>query len=121
MKFILIEKIINTGKILEEEYEINLDDPEYWCKNTIENFNKTLMPDESTREYIGFKIIDANNYTHQWRKKSLTTQKDKDGFFDAYICDKCGITGKKRKLDKGVINDKQYNYKKYKDCKWSEK
>lgn len=118
MKFILIEKIINSNEIIEEEYEVNTDDPDFWCKNTIDNFNKTLYPDESPREYIGFKIIDEKNYTHQWRKKSLTTQKDEDGFYDLYVCDCCGITGKKRKLNQGIIRDKKYNFKKYKDCSW---
>ena len=119
MKFILVEKIIDTGQVLEEPYEITTDDPVLWCKNILESFNKSLLPGESPREFVDCKIINTDNFTHQWRKASLTTRSDKDGPYDVYICDKCGITGKRRKLDTGVTRDKKFRFKKYADCSWN--
>lgn len=59
-------------------------------------------------------IIISNGAPHKFQKKNLVTQQDRKGFFDLFVCSKCGIQGKSRKLTvieipSSVSKEKVYN------------
>lgn len=91
-----------------------------WCRGIIKYFNDTeVNPKPRYREYVGSRLVDESQGgpDHRWGKTNLMTQADTAGYFDAYKCDGCGITGKRRGLGSHIIPDSKYRYAKiYQRC-----
>ncbi|GCD12905.1 hypothetical protein [Clostridium tagluense] len=59
MKIKLTVKSVNTGNTFDESYTINNDiNPQVYAQNMIDNYNRTLRPNESARELIDVEILD---------------------------------------------------------------
>lgn len=60
MKFEIEVRNVLTEKTHTETYTKNVEDPEAWAKETIDNFNRTIKPGEDIRELVSVKIIDRD-------------------------------------------------------------
>lgn len=59
MKIIVNIKHLASGEVFPEKYEIPNDrDPEKWARDLVAQFNASLYPNESPREFISVSIID---------------------------------------------------------------
>lgn len=61
MRISIETKIISSGVVLTEEYDIfgsNIADANDYAHNLISNFNATLRPWETAREVVSVRIID---------------------------------------------------------------
>lgn len=124
MKEILMKtKIIATGYMIEERYEISdEEDPEEYAQALINYCNATLRPKESPRELV--KVIVSKEavegrQSHKWEKQNLVTIRRGGKNYDVYRCSCCGITGKRYGLSENVIRDKKYKADKYQYCRES--
>lgn len=117
MKFVVICKQVDGETTWEEPYDKpEVTDPETWAKETVEWFNSTLRPHEKPRELVAVRI-EGESQTHHWTKSSLTTQFNTHGRqYDAYRCEKCGITGKRFTLDGGITPDSKYRSSRFSVC-----
>lgn len=86
-----------------------------WAKETLRRFNATLRPGEKERELLDVVIIDAQEQEHNWHKTNLVTIMDRNGSYDAYRCQRCGITAKRFGLGE-IIRDQKYKAEKYRRC-----
>lgn len=100
-----------------EEYILNINDPEQWAKEAIEEFNNTLREYEKRRKYLGYEIIDKDLNVHIWHKTNAITIIKKDMNYDTMQCSVCGITGKRYGLGRYVQRDSKYLADKYEYCK----
>ena len=100
-----------------EEESPNTSDPEAWAKETLEHFNNTFHPGQLKRELISVKVLDVYSVSeHDWRKINLVTQDTREGIFDTYKCEVCGITAKRFGLGDSFTRDKKYKAKVYSRC-----
>lgn len=60
MKFEIEVRDVLTEKTHTETYTKNVEDPEAWAKETIDNFNRNLKPGEDLRKLVAVKIIDKD-------------------------------------------------------------
>ena len=99
-----------------EEYEKNIDDPMKWGKETINDFNEILMPNERERIFLDAEILDKDAVKdHDWDKTNLISLKDRFGIYDIYKCRRCGITGRRYGFY-SVNRDSKYKAKVYARC-----
>lgn len=100
-----------------EEYEKEIEDATAWGKEIIKSFNDTLYKGEQERIFIKAEVLDEDAIRdHSWEKSNLMTLEDSFGFYDAYKCKRCGITGKIRTLGNFPSIDKKYKAKVYFRC-----
>jgi len=112
----------------EETYEQRCKDPVQWSKDIIEWFNSTLRPHERKRVFVRCEVIgEVPPAEHDWHKKTAMTQslpQSRGGApYDAYVCLRCGVTGKRFGLAPNVILDSAWKRKgvAYKRCDTSMK
>lgn len=60
MKFEIDVKGVLLGKTHTETYVKNIDDPEAWAKEQIENFNRTIKPGEDIRKLVAVRVLDPD-------------------------------------------------------------
>lgn len=85
-------------------------------EEVIKNFNKTLRPSERERVLVAAMELEEKSRPHSWVKSNLVTKIDKQGQYDSYRCETCGITGKRRSLGGYVTRDKKFKANKYEFC-----
>lgn len=105
----------------EEEYTIHENDHEAWARKTIQNYNSSLRTGEIPRELVSVNVIkDSKKLTstlpHTWQKTNLITVRKKGQVYDEFICEKCGITGKRHGFAYDVKHDHQFQKRKYDYC-----
>ncbi|KAK9680655.1 hypothetical protein QE152_g38917 [Popillia japonica] len=121
MKKILMKtKIVDTGYVINEEYEISDDkDPREYAQGLIDSYNATLRPKESPRELLKVSVIKEQvqgKKEHSWEKQNLVTISRGGKMYDIYKCTCCGITGKQYGLSGKVTRDPRYKADKYQYC-----
>lgn len=120
MKIKMEVKNLNTDYTWKETYDIESNiDPKLYAEQLIANFNATLRPNESPRELVGVEIIESNSeviHQHDWSKQNLATLKNRNGYYDAMKCSRCGVTGKRYGIGSGVVRDSKYKAKCYGTC-----
>lgn len=120
MKVKMIVKMLNSGTVLDEEYDIANDvDPVAYCSDLIDYFNDTLRLGESPRELISVEVVsseDSVNTAHSWGKTNLFTIISNLGSYDKMQCKVCGITGKRYGLSSCIRLDSKYKGKCYSQC-----
>jgi hypothetical protein len=113
-------KIIQSGQVIEETYEIDSSVSEKaYAENLINNFNATLRPKESPRELLDVTVLAENGESrkeHSWEKQNLVTIRRAGQLYDTYKCTCCGITAKRYGVGQ-IVHDKRYSAEKYKYCK----
>lgn len=119
MKIEMQVKIIKTGMVFKEEYDIdNSQNPLEYAQSLINNFNNTLRPNESARELLEVKVIDKDckpSIMHNWEKQNLVTIMGRNGSYDNVKCVNCGVTAKRYGLT-NIVRDSKYNAKIYDTC-----
>lgn len=119
MKIKMTVKMINTGNIFDEEYDIeNTNIPQEYVNQLISNFNRTLRPMESPRELVNVEIIENESeviYKHAFVKQNLYTISSNNGTYDIVKCERCGVTGKRYGLT-NIKRDAKYKAKIYDTC-----
>lgn len=118
MKINMKVKMVKTGMVFDEEYDIenNLEPSEY-AQNLINNFNNTLRTGESPRELLSVKVIDESpiQTEHHWEKQNLVTIMGRNGAYDNLKCIRCGITARRYGFNH-ILRDKKYKAKIYDTC-----
>lgn len=101
----------------KEKYNIKEDaDPQKYMEDMIKCFNRTLRKNERPRRLISVEILDDPAIQqHIWEKTNLVTINGRNGLYDEYRCEICGITGKRYGLE-NVIRDRKYRAKCYETC-----
>jgi len=117
---------IKTAKVGDEdnfwweEYSENIDDPEKWSRNLVDNFNNTLRPHEKPRIILGVDILSTEKEKHTWVKHvagmSVVFRKH---IVDIMYCSVCSITGKRYNLESKVQIDSKFKKKCYQKCNTS--
>lgn len=118
MKIQMKVKMLNTGVVFIEDYDINNKlNPSEYAQDLIKNFNNTLKPGESPRELLCVEVLDNTNppTNHQWEKQNLVTIMGRNGSHDKMKCANCGITGKRYGFNP-VVTDSKYKAKVYDNC-----
>lgn len=120
MKIKMTEKIINTGLVISEEYDIENDkNPEEFASNSIKFFNNTLRPNESPRELISVEVIEEHStvlHDHIWEKQNAFTITNKRNCYDILKCKRCGVTAKRYGIGNNIGRDGIYKAKCYAKC-----
>jgi hypothetical protein len=81
-------------------------DPEVHFRRVVEEFNVSLREGELPREVVEVRLDEGEGYLrHAWRKTNLVTVYERGIHFDRYVCDHCGVTGKRIQLD-AIVADK---------------
>jgi len=104
------------SKAWSEDYNKPVDDPEAWCRETLDRFNATLRKGEQPREFVRVEIK-ANDepLRHVWHKTNLVTIIKRHDNYDTYQCEVCGITAKRHGIGGDTIPDRKKDF--YKPCK----
>lgn len=86
------------------------------AKVIIFNFNKSIRKGEKLRELV--KVLGVSDLPpdHDWRKTNLVTISGRNGMYDTYKCEVCGITGKRFGLGR-ISRDAKFQAEKYRFCK----
>lgn len=119
MKINMKVKMVNSGYIMDEEYDLKAGtNAENHAQDMIDRFNAGLRPGESPRELISVEIIEeiSDEIEHNWEKQNLVTLKNNVGYHDKYKCSSCGITGKIYGISGTVTRDSKYKAKIYNEC-----
>jgi hypothetical protein len=95
----------------------NLAQAEDWAFQLVKRFNDTCQPGESRRKLLKTELVGAST-AHDWYKRTDGMSVPFRGqMVDVFECRKCGITGKKFRLDTvDVRRDSKYKAKKYESC-----
>lgn len=123
MKFKIEIEEAETSRTWWEEYDQprieDIEEAKAWAAETLTRFNRTLRPNERARKILRVESIGGST-EHKWVKTSMVTQVGthhlKGKTFDAYRCEKCGITGKRFRLDGPVVRDPAYRQVKFGIC-----
>ena len=110
MMFTLWNKYVGEpdSKAWPEDYNKPVDDPEAWCRETIEKFNSTLRLGELEREFVRVEIKPNNvPLRHVWHKTNLVTIMERNDNYDTYRCELCGITAKRHGIGGDTIPDRK--------------
>ncbi|WP_313258191.1 hypothetical protein [Lacrimispora sp.] len=103
-------KIIQSGHVIEETYEIdNSVSEKVYAENLINNYNSTLWPTESPRELLSVIVIEENEESRKersWEKQNLVTIRRAGQLYDTYKCTCCGITAKRYGVGQ-IVHDKR--------------
>jgi len=90
MKIRIQVKIIKTGNVFNEEYDIgNNQKPKLFAENLIERFNNTLHPGESPRELVAVEVIEQDFKIltdHYWEKQNSFTVMRGGSNYDVMRC-----------------------------------
>lgn len=109
----------SSGRLWDEKYDKAVEDPMLWALDTVDKFNASLRPGELPREIVTVHIDDADApLPHEWRKVSMATRNMGLRSYDAYKCDRCGVTGKRFGLATYIKIDSKFRLKKYQNCGW---
>ena len=112
MKFKISVKKVGRSEVWTEDYNrphistlLQADDFGYML---IQNFNRTLKPYESAREYVGVEEAPESEATvpHEWHKTNLVTIIKGQQAYDTAICLRCNITAKRFGLGGYTIDPK---------------
>ncbi len=96
------------SKAWSEDYNKVVDDPEKWCKETLEHFNSTLRKGALPREFVRVEIKPNDEpLRHVWYKTNLVTIIKGHDNYDTYRCGLCGITAKRHGIGGSIIPDKK--------------
>jgi hypothetical protein len=115
---------VKTGNEWTEDYDKvgigdngNLLQAEDWAFQLVKWFNDALRPEESPRELLKTELIGAST-AHDWYKRTNGMSVQFRGqLVDVFECRKCGVTGKKFRLDSvDVRRDAKFKAKKYDVC-----
>jgi hypothetical protein len=106
------------GKTWIEDYTEIIDDPEKFCRDMIDFFNRTLRPGESRRYFVKVEVVgEVAPPEHRWMKLTAMTQQRGDGTpFDQMKCERCGITGKRYGIQGHVSRDSKFRARVYARC-----
>jgi hypothetical protein len=103
-----IKEVGGTTTWTEDYADLVVDEmtPLQHCKFLMSRFNNTLRPGEKAREVLRVRCTPIPNVLkgHNWKKKSLVTEK---GGYDNYQCQDCGVTGKRWGLVAFVTPDRK--------------
>ena len=100
-----------------EDYDKEVEDPQSWAKQTIENFNNSLKPGEQPRELLKVEILGEGNKFHDWIKRTGGMSVMFRGqCVDECYCSRCKVTGKRFGLSRFVKRDSKFRAKKYEYC-----
>lgn len=119
MKFEILAKSIDSDFEWWEDYDIaeitTLEQAQEWAKTLMDNYNKTLRPQEVARELLDVRLVGAGvvGKEHQWVKIMPLA----GNTYDVYRCSVCGVTGKRYGTSGGIKRDSKYKAKKYEFCK----
>jgi hypothetical protein len=121
MKIKMQTKVIESGYVLNEEYDIeNGKNPEKFANDLINNFNNTLRPSESPRELVSVEVIEEHSivlHDHSWEKQnSVTIMLRGGGCYDIMRCKRCGVSGKRYGISGEIIRDSIFKGKCYDKC-----
>lgn len=102
-------KEVGTNRTWTENFSAmvqdNIDEIDY-CKAIVERFNNSLKDYENPREVLHVRNSSTKGtFLHNWKKKSLITEK---GGYDRYECSICHATGKRYGLSQYVTADKKF-------------
>lgn len=89
---------------------------EEWGRMVIANFNASLQPHEREREFLSAAMTGEESDIHEFFKVNLVTVSDSHGMYDAYRCENCGVTGKRRSLEGAIVRDSQFMAPSYASC-----
>lgn len=91
---------------------------ERYAARMVEYFNSTLRPDEKPRTLLSVVFGEGKaKEKHDWQKLNLMTLSDNRGrTYDQMRCATCGVTGKRRGVDEGVMLDSEYRAKAFQAC-----
>jgi hypothetical protein len=103
-----------------EEFLVDTSDPEAWARQTLASFNATLRPHEQPRSLLAVSSVDEDNGSpHRWVKLNLHVHSNHLGVYDAYRCERCGITAKRSMAGTGRLRrDSKYRAKRYDSCEY---
>lgn len=101
-----------------ESYKENTNDPEKWCRDILKFFNGGLRPGERPREFVRCDVDgEVPHEKHKWVKRTAMTQSNQYGTaYDAMICERCNVTGKRFGLGAHVKIDSKFKLKVYQRC-----
>ena len=100
-----------------EEYTKNIDDPQAWAEEIVNDFNRTLRPGERPRTLLKVEILEEEPIEHSWVKRTDGQSKRVRGrIADLMYCRNCGITGKRYGLSETITIDSKYRAKVYQRC-----
>jgi hypothetical protein len=121
MKIKMQTRVIESGYVLNEEYDIeNGKNPEKFANDLINNFNNTLRHNESPRELVSVEVIEQHSivlHDHSWEKQNgVTIMARGGGSYDIVRCKRCGVTGKRYGIGGTPIRDSIFKGKCYAKC-----
>lgn len=115
--FTIYVRSLRSGKEWGERYQKETDNPEQWGRDLIAWFNSTTRTSESKRKFIRVEIHgEVPPPEHAWSKTSLVTQQHAGRMFDKMKCERCGITGKRFRLNQNIKRDSEFRAKLYARC-----
>ena len=121
MKIEMQTKIIETGYVIREQYDIAKNvNPQEYATGLISQFNATLRSNESPRELMSVTVLQEESEVvceHDWEKQNLVTVVKGGKLYDVMVCKICGVTGKRFGFG-GVTRDSKYKSQKYENCNW---
>lgn len=116
--FTIFVKNKGEDRIWEERYQKPTRDPLQWSIELVQYFNDTRQrPDAPEREVVRVEVHgDVDPVEHAWGKTSLVTQYRAGSAFDIMKCDRCGIFGKRYRLNEFVKRDNKFSAQVYARC-----
>ena len=101
----------------DEERATSLEEAEKICREMVANYNRTLRPTETPREFVSVSIEGESVLKHQWEKDLLRMSAVFRGsVIDGMICARCGVTGKRFGLSSNVKIDSKFKKKVFQTC-----
>jgi len=105
---------VSTLHTRTEAHTIGNADPNEWAKRTESEYNAWAESEGRNKLTVTHVevIREADPHAHTWRKLRMVS----DSIDTPYICDVCGVTGKRMGLSSHIVIDPKYRRVAYLKC-----